>query len=194
MLSGFRTALGGVQAETGITPDLTTHAKALANGLPLSSLSGRRDLMEQVVPTGTVAHSGTYSGHLLSVLAALATLKELSAPGLYDTLHARAERFYTALQDVFDRHELPVRVQGRAGRFGIYFGRREPVTTVAQLANHDHAMNAAFNLACIERGLYIHPYTRAGAPGHAGISMAHTDEVLDEALGIFDAAAAAIRG
>ena len=194
VLSGFRTALGGVQAETGITPDLTTHAKALANGLPLSSLSGRRDLMEQVVPTGTVAHSGTYSGHLLSVLAALATLKELSAPGLYDTLHARAERFYTALQDVFDRHELPVRVQGRAGRFGIYFGRREPVTTVAQLANHDHAMNAAFNLACIERGLYIHPYTRAGAPGHAGISMAHTDEVLDEALGIFDAAAAAIRG
>ena len=193
VLSGFRTALGGVQAETGITPDLTTHAKALANGLPLSSLAGRRGLMKQVVPTGSVAHSGTYSGHLFSVLAALATIEELSQPGRYDELNARAERFYTALQEVFDRNDLPVKVQGRGGRFGMYFGRREPVTTVAQLANHDHAMNAAFNLACIERGLYVHPYTRAGAPGHAGISMAHTDAVLDEALSIFEDAARAVK-
>lgn len=193
VLSGFRTALGGVQAETGVTPDLTTHAKALANGLPLSSLSGRRDLMEQVVPTGSVAHSGTYSGHLFSVLAALATIEELSQPGRYDELNARADRFYRELGDVFARSGLPVVVQGRGGRFGMYFGRREPVTTVAQLANHDHAMNAAFNLACIDRGLYVHPYTHAGAPGHAGISMAHTDAVLDEALTIFEDAARAVR-
>jgi len=62
VLSGFRTALGGVQAQSGVTPDLTTHAKALANGLPLSSVSGRVDLMEQLAPTGTAVHSGTYSG------------------------------------------------------------------------------------------------------------------------------------
>ena len=59
VLSGFRTHLGGVQAETGITPDLTTHAKALANGLPLASVSGRMDLMLQLAPTGPVVHSGT---------------------------------------------------------------------------------------------------------------------------------------
>ena len=189
VLSGFRTALGGVQAETGITPDLTTHAKALANGLPLSSLAGRQDLMEMLVPTGPVVHSGTYSGHYISVLASLATLEELSKPGAYDELNARADRFYRELQGIFERHDLPVVIQGRGGRFGMYFGRRDPVTTVAQLANHDHAMNAKFNLACVERGLYVHPYTRAGAPGHAGISMVHTDDVLNEALEIFDAAA-----
>ncbi|MCA9880535.1 MAG: aminotransferase class III-fold pyridoxal phosphate-dependent enzyme, partial [Thermomicrobiales bacterium] len=55
VLSGFRTALGGVQAQFGVTPDLTTHAKALANGLPLSSVSGRADLMDLLAPTGTVA-------------------------------------------------------------------------------------------------------------------------------------------
>lgn len=189
VLSGFRTSLGGIQAETGVTPDLTTHAKALANGLPLSSLSGRRDLMEMLVPTGPVAHSGTYSGHLMSVLASLATLRELGAPGLYDMMNARADRFYCELQSIFDRYDLPVKVQGRGGRFGMYFGRREPVTTVSQISNHDHALNAMFNLACVERGLYVHPYTRVGAPGHAGISMVHTDEVLDEALGIMADAA-----
>ncbi len=193
VLSGFRTALGGVQAETGITPDLTTHAKALANGMPLASLSGRRDLMETLVPTGPVAHSGTYSGHLLSVLAALATIEELRRPSVYDDLNARSQRFYNQLQGIFDRHDLPVVVQGRGGRFGMYFGRRGAVTTVADAAGHDHELNARFNRACVERGLYVHPYTRAGAPGHAGISLAHTDAVLDDALAILDDAASVVR-
>lgn len=97
VLSGFRTALGGVQAEAGVIPDLTTHAKALANGLPLATVSGRADLMALLAPTGAVVHSGTYSGHLLSVLAALATLEELSKPGVYDEINATGARFYADL-------------------------------------------------------------------------------------------------
>lgn len=189
VLSGFRTALGGVQAESGVTPDLTTHAKALANGMPLASLSGRRDLMEQLVPTGPVAHSGTYSGHLLSVLSAIATIAELSRPGRYDELNRTANEFYATLQDIFDRRHLPVRVQGRGARFGLYFGRREPVRTYADAVNHDHALNAQFNLGCLERGIYIHPYTRRGAPGHAGFSFAHSEETLTEALNVFETVA-----
>lgn len=190
VLSGFRTALGGVQAEAGVTPDLTTHAKALANGLPLASLSGKAELMEVLAPTGPVGHSGTYSGHLFSVLGAIATLTELRRPGVYEQLNATASSFYRELQALFDRRGLPVRVQGRGARFGLYFGRRDPVRTYADALDHDHTLNARFNLACLERGVYLHPYTQRGAPGHAGFSFAHTDEDLDEALTIFDAVAA----
>ena len=189
VLSGFRTALGGVQAEAGITPDLTTHAKALANGLPLASISGRQDLMETLVPTGPVAHSGTYSGHLLSVLASLSTLEELSKPGVYEKLNTTADSFYRQLQDIFDRHSVPAKVQGRGARFGIYFGRREPVKTYADALDHDHELNAEFNRGCFERGVYIHPYTRAGAPGHAGLSLAHSEPILNEALSVFESVA-----
>ena len=189
VLSGFRTALGGVQAETGITPDLTTHAKALANGLPLASVSGRLDLMEHLAPNGPVVHSGTYSGFLPSVLAALATLDELGKPGVYDRVHATADAFYRDLQAIFDRHGLPARVQGRGARFGIYFGRREPVQTWSDALGHDHALNARFNLACLERGVSLHPYTRQGPPGHAGFSLAHTDADFSEALTVFEDAA-----
>lgn len=190
VLSGFRTSPGGVSATYGVTPDLTTHAKALANGLPLSSISGRTDLMAQLVPTGGVAHSGTYSGHLLSVLAALATLDILTEPGLYDTLNARADRFYAQMQEVFDRTGVPARVQGRGARFGIYFGRREPVTTWSDAFGHDHTLNQAFVQQCWERGVTFHGYTRQGPPGHAGFSLAHTDADLDEALNVFDTVAA----
>lgn len=189
VLSGFRTHLGGVQAQYGVTPDLTTHAKALANGLPLSSVSGREEFMLALAPTGPVAHSGTYSGHLLSVLAALATLDELSKPGVYEQLNAIADAFYRDLQGVFDRAGVPARVQGMGARFGIYFGITEPVKTWTDAMGHDHEMNRRFTAGCLERGVYFHGYTRQGPPGHAGFSLAHTDEDFAETLNVAESVA-----
>jgi glutamate-1-semialdehyde 2,1-aminomutase len=184
VLSGFRMALGGAQQHFGVTPDLSTLAKAVANGMPLAVICGRADLMEQLSPAGPVAHSGTYSGQLLSVLAALATLRELQAPGLYPALNSRAERFYSQLQETFDRAGVPACVQGLGARFGIYFGRREPVITWAQALDCDHSLHRRFVLGCLERGLFFHAYL--GLPGHAGFSLAHTGEVLDHALTVFE--------
>jgi glutamate-1-semialdehyde 2,1-aminomutase len=187
VLSGFRTHLGGVQTQYGVTPDLTTHAKALANGLPLASVSGREDLMLNLAPTGPVAHSGTYSGHLLSVLAALATLEELSQPGVYDRVNATADAFYRDLQAIFDRAGVPARVQGMGARFGIYFGITDPVRTWSDALDHDHELNRRFATGCFERGVYFHGYTRQGPPGHAGFSLAHADTDFAETLAVVEA-------
>ena len=187
VLSGFRMALGGAQEWSGVTPDLCTLAKALANGMPLAVVAGRADLMALLAPTGPVAHSGTYSGHLLSVLAALATLEELRRPGVYDRLNQRADAFYRDLQAIFDRHGLPALVQGLGARFGLYFGRREPVATYADAMVHDHEPNRRFVLGCLERDVYFHAFTRQGAPGHAGFSLAHTDEDFATTLEVAEA-------
>ena len=175
VLSGFRTHLGGVQARFGVTPDLTTHATALANGLPLSSVSGREDLMLSLAPTGPGVHSGTYSGHLLSVLAALATLEELSQPGLYDRINATGEAFYSDLQDGFDRCGVPARGQGMGARFGISFGITEPVRTWSDAQGHDPELNRRFAAGCVERGVYFQGYTGQVPSGHAGFSLAHSE-------------------
>ena len=193
VLSGFRTHLGGVQAQYGVTPDLTTHAKALANGLPLSSVSGRENLMLLLAPTGPVVHSGTYSGHLLSVLAALATLEELSEPGLYDRINATGATFYRDLQAIFDRAGVPARVQGLGARFGIYFGFTHPVRTWTDAMSHDHDLNRRFTAGCVARGVYFHGYTRQGPPGHAGFSLAHTDEDFAETLNVVETVANELR-
>jgi glutamate-1-semialdehyde 2,1-aminomutase len=193
VLSGFRSHLGGMQAQYGVTPDLTTHAKALANGLPLSSLSGRADLMLTLAPHGPVVHSGTYSGFLPSVLAALTTLEELSQPGVYDRLNATADAFYRDLQAVFDQHHLPVRVQGLGARFGLYFGIREPVRTWSDALGHDHELHRRFVVGCVERGVYFHGYTRQGPPGHAGFSLAHTAEDFASTLEVVETVCSELR-
>lgn len=194
VLSGFRTDLGGIQAASGVTPDLSTFAKALANGMPLSALVGRADLMEQLAPGGPVAHSGTYSGHLLCVLAALATIGELRQPGLYDQLRETSQSFYRDLQEIFDRRGVPVRVQGLGARFGLHFGRREPVRSSADALGHDHDLNRRFVTECLKRGVYFHAYSKQGPPGHAGFSFAHSDEDLAQALTVIDEVATVLAG
>jgi glutamate-1-semialdehyde 2,1-aminomutase len=193
VLSGFRTALGGVQAQYGVTPDLTTHAKALANGMPLASVSGRSDLMELLAPSGTVAHSGTYSGFLPSVLAAIETLNLLGLPGVFDRINATGDQFYADLQAVFDRHDLPVQVQGMGARFGLYFGIRTPVRTWSDALGHDHALHRRFVRGCIERGVYFHAYNRQGAPGHAGFSLAHSANDFAYTLDVVDTVCAELK-
>ncbi len=192
VLSGFRMALGGAQAHYGVTPDLTTLAKALANGMPLSVVAGRADLMDQLAPTGTVVHSGTYSGHLLSVLAAIATLEHLAEPGLYDRLNARAAQFYGDIQAIFDRHSFPARIQGLGTRFGLYMGIREPVRTLTDALGHDHELHRRFVLGCLARGVYFHGYTSSGAPGHAGFSTAHSEADFAHTLEAIEATVAEI--
>lgn len=192
VLSGFRMALGGAQSYYNVTPDLATFAKALANGMPLSALVGRADLMEQLSPSGPVAHSGTYSGHLLSVLAALSTLEILGEQGKFDLMMRTSSDFYRELQGIFDRHHLPAVVQGLGARFGIYFGRREPVTSISDAAGHDHQLNRLFVVGCLERGVYFHAYHDSGAPGHSGFSLAHTPEDFAFSLSVMDTVAANI--
>ena len=194
VLSGFRMALGGVQELSRVTPDLSTFAKALANGMPLSALVGRADLMAALAPSGPVVHSGTYSGHLLSVLAALATLTELRKPGVYERVRATSARFYQEMQAIFDRHGLPARVQGMGTRFGIYFGRSEPVRVLNDARDHDHDLHRRFILGCFERGVYFHAYAGRGVPGHAGFSLAHEAEHLATTLEVIDAVVADVKG
>ncbi len=62
VITGFRHALGGYQELSGVTPDLTTLGKAMANGYPIGALGGSRDADGRVLHhTGT---AGVLRGYL----------------------------------------------------------------------------------------------------------------------------------
>ncbi len=75
MWSGFRIALGGAQEYFGIKADLACFSKAVANGMPLSVLTGRKEVMS--VLEKDVFFFNTFGGEALSLAAANATIKEM---------------------------------------------------------------------------------------------------------------------
>lgn len=74
VITGFRMALGGAQSHFNVTPDLACFGKAMANGYPISALVGSSKIMSLFED---VFFSGTFSGELVSISAALATIKAL---------------------------------------------------------------------------------------------------------------------
>jgi glutamate-1-semialdehyde 2,1-aminomutase len=187
VLSGFRMAPGGAQEYYGVTPDVTVLAKAVANGVPLAVIAGQKDIMSHLAPLGGAAHSGTYSGHLFAILAALASLEVITAPGFYLEVFAKAERLYSGLSRLFETYHMPARVQGLGARFGILFGVSEPAWDYQGAARQDGELAYRFIAACFERGIYFHNYGRM-ALGHHGFSASHTPADIDETLNRVEAA------
>jgi glutamate-1-semialdehyde 2,1-aminomutase len=77
MWTGFRVALGGAQERYDVTADLACFSKAVANGMPLSLLTGRRDVMKLL--ERDVFFFTTFGGEALSLAAAKATLGALKS-------------------------------------------------------------------------------------------------------------------
>jgi hypothetical protein len=84
VITGFRVGPGGAQQRLGVTPDLATFAKAIANGFPVAAVAGRADLMDLV--TQGVVHGGTYNGQSVAIAATVATLKRLRDPQTFEKL------------------------------------------------------------------------------------------------------------
>jgi glutamate-1-semialdehyde 2,1-aminomutase len=182
VLSGFRTGLGGAQEYYGVTPDLCTLAKAIANGLPLAVVAGKKEIMEQLAPLGKVSQSGTYTGHLFAVLAAIASLEEMRQPAFYPHIHRLADRLYTGVQDLFRRYNVSAYIQGLGARFGIFFGVKEEVKHYRQVTQLDTALAEKFYRGCVEQGIYLHNYGTMVRGGHHGFSAAHTMEDIEQTI------------
>jgi glutamate-1-semialdehyde 2,1-aminomutase len=108
-ITGFRFANGGAQALFGVTPDLATFGKGLANGYPISAIAGRRDvmmLMEEIF------FSFTFGGEALSLAAARATLTRLRDEPVCDRLAAKGLSLQNAINTVIEKHSL-------AGTFSV---------------------------------------------------------------------------
>lgn len=83
IITGFRFSLGGAQEYFGVTPHLSCFGKAIANGMPLSAVVGRTDIMNEMEE---IFFSGTFGGETLSIAAALATIKKIEKHNVIESL------------------------------------------------------------------------------------------------------------
>jgi glutamate-1-semialdehyde 2,1-aminomutase len=185
VITGFRVAPGGAQQRLGVTPDLATFGKAIANGFPVSCLAGRADLMEQFV-TRKVMHGGTYNAQPIAMAATVATLTALADGQVHAALEVRGRRLMEGIGRALAEAGIVARVQGFPQIFHVAFGIDTPITNYRSSLAADKARYVRFTTALLERGV------RALERGAWFISSAHTDEQIDETIAAVAAVARTI--
>jgi glutamate-1-semialdehyde 2,1-aminomutase len=180
VITGFRHGLGGYQAISGVTPDLATFAKAMANGYPIAALVGRAALMDRFGPGGGVAFAGTYNGHPVGVAAALATIRELESGAVYDHCFALAQRVADGIQALADARGIPMTVARFGSVFVPYF-LHGPVESYSDLLRNDTVRDLAFRQGMCERGIFMLPVALKRSHVSAAHSTADIDRTLEAA-------------
>jgi glutamate-1-semialdehyde 2,1-aminomutase len=185
VITGFRHALGGYQAICGVTPDLTTLGKAMANGYPIGAIGGRADLMEQfnTTPGRPVFFAGTYNGHPGCVAAAIATIDKLVEEPVHEHVFALGKRARRELSDLFRSLGEPAHVSGFGSVFVTYFMDRPP-RDYGDLLDNDAELFTAMRLAAMRHGVFELPLNLK----RSHFSYAHTDEDVDTLLRATEAA------
>jgi glutamate-1-semialdehyde 2,1-aminomutase len=101
IVTGFRIHVGGAQAHFGVVPDLACFGKAMANGMPISAIVGRKDIMMLMED---VFVSGTFGGEALSIAAAIATIDKLARENVISRLWTRGDSLIEKSNEIFERH------------------------------------------------------------------------------------------
>ncbi len=104
MWTGFRIALGGAQEYFGIKPDLATYSKAIANGMPISVLAGRKDILG--LADQDVFFYTTFGGEVLSLAATKATIEELKEKNVPEYLDMQGKKLKDGYNELAAKHEL----------------------------------------------------------------------------------------
>ena len=72
--TGFRQTYGGLHKEYGVEPDMVIYGKALGNGYPITSILGKKRIMQNAEKTFL---SSTFWSERIGTNAAIATIKEM---------------------------------------------------------------------------------------------------------------------
>lgn len=178
--TGFRIALGGAQEYFGVKADLVTYAKAMGNGFPIAAIAGKDEVMMTIEP-GSVAHGGTYTGNVVGVSAALATLEILEKQPILQSIASYGKVLREGIDAILYQAGIPHHMTGLPALFGFVLGREDPPYDFRDYCSGDDALYEKLVYALIRRG--VMPDADGREPWF--MSYSHDEQVVDETLNIF---------
>jgi glutamate-1-semialdehyde aminotransferase len=164
MWSGFRIALGGAQEFFGVKADMATFSKAVANGMPIAILAGRKDIMK--VLEKDVFFYTTFGGEALSLAAAKATISELKEKNVPAYLAAQGKKLKDGYNAIAQELDIPYTKC-------IGYECRSLMTFDASAGN-PLELKSLVQQEMIKRGILW--------GGFHNMSFSHTDEDIEYAL------------
>lgn len=171
IITGFRWHNQGAQALYGVQPDLSAWGKALANGLALAALSGRRELMER----GGLRHphervfllSTTYGAETHALAAARAVMRTYAAEPVVEHLRTQGERLRQGVAQAARDQGVGAQFQVTGPACCLAYATRDAEGQPSQ------AFRTLFLQETIRRGLLLPSFV---------ISYAHTPAIVDETV------------
>lgn len=174
VITGFRLGRGGAQELFGVTPDISTFGKAIANGFPVAAIAGRADLMD-LFSSGGVVHGGTYNAQPVAMAATAATLKSLT-PELYAKVGRAGTALAEGFREIFAAEGVAAQVVGFGQVFHVALGLDKPARNYRDLAAMNRPAYVQLTTALMYRGV------RALERGAWFISAEHNDAIIDDTL------------
>lgn len=170
VVTGFRFDVGGAQKLVGITPDLAAFGKGAANGMPLSFVCGRKEIMDAVEKE--IYLFTTFGGERLSLAAGIAVMKELEAKDVTGKIRDTGSALKDGVNGMAERMGLRISLMGMAPRLEFVFWDKR--------GRFDFKMKNIFMQECVKRGIFI---------GWTVFPCyTHTKEDIAEALNVFEEA------
>jgi len=186
--TGFRIANGGAQEYFGVQADLATYAKAMGNGFPIAAIGGKEEVMG-VIGYGQVAHGGTYTGNIVGVAAAEATLEILETQPIIKTIFQRGQQLMDGIGEILIRADIPHCVIGLPPIFGLLLGTDEEPHDFRDYCGGDDALYERLAMALIERG--VMPDGDGREPWF--LCYSHGEPEIAETLTVFEEAVKSVK-
>jgi glutamate-1-semialdehyde 2,1-aminomutase len=187
VITGFRVGRGGASALFGVRPDLWCFGKVVGGGFPLAAFGGRRDVMDQLAPSGPVYQAGTLSGNPVATAAGLAVLSLLDEAA-YERLCALAGRLAAGLAALGSEAGLALQVPVAGPLVGVFFATTPVRDFEGAVASAATGLYAKLMHGLLKRGVAI-------APGPYEVlfpSLAHGEDELQATLQAFGEVAAEV--
>jgi len=177
VISGFRVALGGAQSVYGVAPDITCLGKIVGGGFPVGAYGASAEIMSEVSPLGPMYQAGTLSGNPVAMAGGIATIDELSKPGVYDGLQAKTDKLADGVLDVFGKAGVPAVINRACGLMTVFFTSNQVTDMDSALATDREAFGEFFH-GMVDNGVYLPPSQFEAW----FVSTAHTDADIESTL------------
>jgi glutamate-1-semialdehyde aminotransferase len=161
--TGFRVSLGGAQKKFGVTPDLATFGKAMANGYSISAVVGKREIMDVLVDK--VFLSSTFFPNSLAQVAAMKTIEILERDNVLEVVQQKGKRFGERVSKIIEDSGIPAEFSGAPWMPYITF--------IPDEEKRYKKYRNEFYTQLIRRKVFLQPYH------HGYIAFRHTEEDLE---------------
>src|SRR5690606_10154167 len=157
VMTGFRLAPGGAQHAYGVQADLVTYGKVIGAGMPVGAFGGKRAIMEQIAPLGSVYQAGTLSGNPVAMIAGYTLLKILNEnPSIYDELDAKTAYLEEGLRKVLEKKDVAFQINRLGSMISLHFAEHA-ITDFETASKADIPEFNQFFHHMLNKGIYLPP-------------------------------------